>query len=105
MKEITREQVKKYNQMVEAAIGTGAYDMLGLIREYRDDDTKKWVGNPYGYLYPIATYDWVKDENGFVKFFLKNINGRAYIYTYLDGELVDRHLLEGKEIAKAFFGV
>lgn len=105
MKEITREQVKKYNQMVEAAIGTEAYDMLGLLREYRDDDTKKWVGNPYGYLYPIATYDWANDDDDFVRFFLKTINGRAYIYTYLDGELVDRHLLEGKEIAKAFFGV
>ena len=106
MKEITLEQVKKYNQMVEAAIGTKAYDMLGLSREYRDEDTKKWGGNPYGYLYPIATYDWVNDDDDdFVRFFLKSINGRAYIYTYLDGDLVDRHLLEGKDVAKAFFGV
>lgn len=103
MKEITREQINKYNQMVEAAIGTEAYDMLGLYREYRDEDTKKWGGNPYNYLYQIATYDWVKDDS--VRFFLKTINGRAYIYTYLDGDIVDRHLLEGKEIAKAFFGV
>lgn len=103
MKEITLEQVKKYNQMVEAAIGTEAYDMLGLYREYRDEDTKKWGGNPYNYLYQIATYDWVKDDS--VRFFLKTINGRAYIYTYLDGDPVDRHLLEDKDVAKAFFGV
>lgn len=104
MKEITREQIKKYNQMVEAAIGTEAYDMLGLYREYRDDDTKKWGGNPYNYLYPIATYDWFNDQES-VRFFLKTINGRAYIYTYLDGDPADRHLLEGKDVAKAFFGV
>lgn len=98
MKEITREQINKYNQMVEAAIGTEAYDMLGLYREYRDEDTKKWGGNPYNYLYQIATYDSAR-------FFLKTINGRAYIYTYLDGNPEDRHLLEGKDVAKAFFGV
>lgn len=104
MKEITLEQIRKYNTMVEAAIDTKAYDMLGLYREYRNEDTKKWGGNPYGYLYPIATYDWNGDADG-IRFYLKTINGRAYIYTYLDGEPADRHLLEGKEIAKAFFGV
>ena len=102
MKEITREQINKYNQMVEAAIGTEAYDMLGLYREYRDEDTKKWGGNPYGYLYQISTYDWVKDDS--VRFFLKTINGRAYLYMDLDGEPADRYLLEGKDVAKAFFG-
>ena len=102
MKEITLEQIKKYNQMVEAAIGTEAYDMLGLYREYRDEDTKKWGGNPYGYLYPIATYDWVKDED--IRFYVKTVNGRTWIYMDLDGEPADRHLLEGKDVAKAFFG-
>lgn len=104
MKEITREQVKKYNQMVEAAIGTEAYDMLGLYREYRDDDTKKWGGNPYKYLYPISTYAWTEGDDS-IKFYLKTINGRAYLYMDMDGEPADRYLLEGKEIAKAFFGV
>jgi hypothetical protein len=104
MKEITREQINKYNQMVEAAIGTEAYDMLGLYREYRDEDTKKWGGNPYGYLYQIATYDWVKEYENSIRFYLKTINGRAYLYMDLDGEPADRYLLEGKDVAKAFFG-
>lgn len=103
MKEITLEQVKKYNQIAEAAIGTEAYNMLGLYREYRDEDTKKWGGNPYGYLYPISTYDWAGEEDS-IRFYLKTINGRAYLYIDYDGEPSDRYLLEGKEIAKAFFG-
>ena len=45
-KTISLEQINKYNQMAEAAIGTGAYDMLGLYREYRDDDTKNGEGIP-----------------------------------------------------------
>ena len=102
-KEITLEQIKKYNQMAEAAIGTGAYDMLGLFREYRDEDTKRWGGNPYGYLYPISTYDWDGDDS--IRFYLKTINERTYLYMDLDGEPADRYLLEGKDIAKAFFGV
>jgi hypothetical protein len=102
MKEITLAEIENYNQMAEAALGTGAWEMIGLYREYRDEDTKKWGGNPYGYLYQIATYDWVKDDS--VRFFLKTVNGRAYIYTYLDGDPADRHLLEDKDVAKAFFG-
>ena len=100
-KEITLEQINKYNQMVEAAIGTGAYDMLGLFREYRDEDTKKWGGNPYGYLYPISTYSW--DGGDFIRFYLKTFSGRSYLYMDMDGEPADRYLL--KDIAKAFFGV
>lgn len=103
MKEITLEQIRKYNTMVEAAIGTGAYDMLGLYKEYRDDDTKKWGGNPYRYLYSISTYDWAGDDD-FVRFYLKTINGRAYLYMDMDGEPDERYLLEGKDVAKAFFG-
>lgn len=101
---ITLDQVKKYNAMVEAAIGTGAYDMLALYKEYRDDDTKKWGGNPYGYLYQISTYDWWNDKNG-VRFYIKVVGGMTYLYTDLDGEPADRYRLEGKEIARAFFGV
>lgn len=102
---ITREQIKKFNAMVEAAIGTGAYDMLALYREYRDDDTKRWGGNPYHYLYSIGTYDWWSDENA-VKFFIKTVSGTDYLYVYLDGEPADRYRLEeDKEIARAFFGV
>lgn len=103
MKEITLEQVKKYNQMVEAAIGTEAYDMLGLYREYRDDDTKKWGGNPYGYLYPISTEDAFEENEK--TFYIKTINGITYLYMDLMGDIDTRYLLEGKDVAKAFFGV
>lgn len=102
MKEITREQIEKYNQMAEAALGTGAWEMLGLYREYRDD-TKKWGGNPYRYIYLISTYAWAEGDDS-IRFYLKTINGRAYLYTDLDGEPADRYLLEGKDVAKAFFG-
>ena len=101
---ITREQVEKFNAMVEAAIGTDAYDKLALYREYRDDDTKRWGGNPYRYLYMISTYDWWDDKNAVV-FYIKNVSGIAFLYIDLDGEPADRYLLEDKEIARAFFGV
>jgi hypothetical protein len=98
-KYISLEAVKNYNVMVEAAIETKAYDMLALYREYRDD-SKKWGGNPYKYLYPISTYEWVKDKDS-VKFYLKTVSGVEYLYMDLDGEPADRYLLN--DIAKAFF--
>lgn len=96
---ISLEAVKKYSVMVEAAIGTKAYDMLALYREYRDD-SKKWGGNPYNYLYPISLYEWVEDKDS-VKFYLKTVSGVDYLYMDLDGEPADRYLLN--DIAKAFF--
>ena len=98
-KVITRDQVQKYNQMVEAAIGTDAYNKLALPREYRDDDTKRWIGNPYGYLYAIC--DCFEDA----EYYIKTVCGQAYIYMALDGEPTDRCYIEDNEIAKAFFGV
>ena len=96
---ISLEAVKNYSVMVEAAIGTKAYDMLALYREYRDD-SKKWGGNPYKYLYPISLYEWVEDKDS-VKFYLKTVSGVDYLYMDLDGEPADRYLLN--DIAKAFF--
>jgi hypothetical protein len=99
MKEITLEQIKKYNQMVEAAIGTEAYNKLALPMEYKDDDTKRWIGNPYGYHYPISI--WEEDA----KYYLKKVCGMTYLYMNLCGDPADRYYLEDNEIAKAFFGV
>lgn len=103
-KVITLDQIEKYNQMVEASIGTAAYDMLGLYREYRDEDTKKWGGNPYHYLYSICTYDWFNDA-GAVSFYIKTLSGVPFLYVDIDGAPADRYFLESNEIAKAFFGV
>ena len=98
-KVITREQVKKFNQMVEATIGTDAYDKLALPREYRDDDTKRWIGNPYGYLYQIC--DCFEDA----EYYIKTIGERIYVYMDLDGEPQDRSRIDDNEIARLFFGV
>lgn len=98
-KYISLEAVKNYNVMVEAAIGTKAYDMLALYKEYRDD-SKKWGDNPYKYLYQISLYEWVEDKDS-VKFYLKTVSGVDYLYMDLDGEPADRYLLN--DIAKAFF--
>lgn len=98
-KVITREQVKKYNRMVEASIGTDAYNKLALPREYREDDTKRWIGNPYGYLYPIV--DCFEDY----EYYIKTVCGKVYIYADLDGEPTDRCRIDDKEIARLFFGV
>ena len=97
-KAITVEQVKKYNQMIKASIGTEAYDKLAFYHEYREDDTKRWIGNPYGYRYPI--FGWEDDG----EYYLKTVCGNAYLYMNLEGEPTDRYLLEGNDIAKAFFG-
>lgn len=96
---ITLEQVKKYNQIVEATIDTEAYNKVALPMEYREDDTKRWIGNPYGYRYAIALYD------SDAEYYLKTVCGRTYLYMNLDGEPADRYLLEDNEIAKLFFGV
>ena len=64
-KTISIEQIKNYNQMVNAAIGTEAYNLLALPREDRDDDTKRWRGNPYGYLYGIC--DCFEDAEYYLK--------------------------------------
>ena len=98
-KVITRDQVRKYNQMVEAAIDTDAYNMLAFPREYRDEDTKRWIGNPYGYLYMIC--DCFDDA----EYYIKTVGDRMYIYMTLDGEAQDRCRIDDKEIARAFFGV
>lgn len=100
-KTITLEQVQKYNQMVEAAIGTEAYNKLALPNEYREDDTKRWIGNPYGYLYPISV--WTLSDNA--EYYIKTIKGITYLYMNLEGEPADRYCLEGREIARLFFGV
>lgn len=102
-KTITTEQIKKYNQMVEASIGTEAYDMLALFKEYRDDDTKKWGGNPYHYLYSISTYDNFEESEK--TFYIKTLGGVPFLYTDLMGDPDTRYCLDGKDVAKAFFGV
>ena len=96
-KVITLEQVKKYNQMVNASLGTDAYNKLALVREDRDDE-KRWIGNPYGYLYPISIW-----EDG-AEYYIKTVRGRTYLYMDLDGDPADRYHLDGKEIAWLFFG-
>lgn len=99
MRTITREQIEKYNQMVKASVGTEAYDKLALPCEYKDEDTKRWIGNPYGYIYQIpASFDDAE-------YYIKTVCGIPYVYMALDGELTDRCCLEGKEIARLFFGV
>ena len=98
-KVITREQIKKYNQIVTASIGTKAYYKVALAREDRDDDTKRWIGNPYGYLYGIS--DCFEDA----EYYIKTVKGRTYLYMDLDGEPADRYHLDGKELAQLFFGV
>ena len=100
---ITLEQVKKYNQMVEMAIGTEAYDKLAFAHEYREDDTKRWIGNPYGYRYPIHIWENIACTYE-AEYYIKTVCGRTYLYMNLDGEPADRYLLEDNEIAKAFFG-
>ena len=98
-KTLTREQIDKYNAIVEATIGTKAYNLTALYREYRDDDTKKWGGNPYNYLYSIS--------KGFddAVYYIKTLGDRTYIYMDLDGAPVDRYRIDDKPLALAFFGV
>lgn len=104
-KTITVEQVEKYNQMIEAAIGTDAYDKLALPFEYKDDDTKRWIGNPYGYLYQIHTFDGNINKEEGDEFYIKTVCGTPYLYLNLEGEPTDRYSLEKSEIARLFFGI
>ena len=103
-KVITREQIEKYNQMVEASRGTGAYRRLALRQEYREDDTKRWrYSSMYCLLQTITMYPF--DGNEGDRFYLKTIKDSVYLYADLEGEPADRYCLDGNEIAKAFFGV
>ena len=101
-KVITLEQIEKYNKMVEMAIDTEAYNKLALPMEYKDDTTKRWIGNPYGYQYRIHVFENWEDGD---EFYIKTVCGVPYLYLNLGGEPSDRYCLEGKEIARLFFGV
>lgn len=96
-KEISLEKIEKYNQIVKATIGTKAYDQVALLKEWKTDEGK-WEVNPYGYRYSISDI-W---EDG-MKFYLKTINGKRWLYMDLDGEIADRYLLEDGKIARLFF--
>ncbi len=97
---ITKEQVRKYNEMVKASIGTPVYEKVALPREFKDD-SGRWISNPYNYLYPINEYE---DSWGAV-YFIRTINDVPYIYVYMDDEPTDRLCLANCEIAKLFFGI
>lgn len=96
-KEISIEKINKYNQMVQAAIGTKAYDQIALLKEWKTDEGR-WESNPYGYRYQISAI-W---EDG-MRFYLKTVCGRRWLYMDLDGEIADRYLLEDSKIARLFF--
>ena len=93
---ITVDQIEKYNQMVEASIGTDAYNRLALVKEYREDDTKRWIGNPYGYLYPIC--DCFKDA----EYYIKTVKGRIYLYMDLGWRACRQISLGWQRDCKAF---
>lgn len=100
MKEITLEQINKYNQMVEAASGTRAYYKIALLQEYKPDDSKSWYPACGCFcLCKISTY-----TDG-MRFYIKTVRGTLYLYMDLDGEPADRYCIEDKEIARLFFGV
>lgn len=94
-KVITLEQVNRYNQMIELAKGTEAYNRLALRQEWITDD-RRWLIKPY--LQTISTYD-ADDE-----FYIKTYKGRTYLCCNLEGTIVDKYRLDCCEIAKAFFG-
>lgn len=100
-KVITIEQIKKYNEMVGASIGTEAMKKLALPMEYKEDDSKRWIKNPYCYLYAISD---CFAGNG-AEYYIKTIRGSVYLYMDLDGDPVDRYCLDDREIARLFFGV
>lgn len=99
MKEITLEQIKKYNEIIGLAVGTKAMNLVALRQEYKDDDKKKWhFSDPYcAYRQMISVWD-----DG--EYYIKKIKDAAYLYMNLDGEPADRYLID-TEFARAFFGV
>jgi hypothetical protein len=96
-KEISIEMVKKYNEIVKATIGTKAYEQVALYHEFKTDEGKWESTSSYGYKYPISLWD-----DG-MRFYLKSISGRRWLYMDLDGEIADRYLLEDCKIARLFF--
>ena len=99
-KTVTLEMVKRYNQIVDATVGTDARYLVGLWQEWKDDD-KKW--NRSTFISRIST-DFAERYGG-CEFYLKTVNGSLYLYMDLDGEISDRYCLDGNDVAKAFFGV
>lgn len=93
-KEISNEMVKKYNEIIKATIGTNAYDQVALYHEFKTDEGR-WEQESY---YGISTYEF----DG-VRFYLKIINGRRWLYMDMDGEIADRYLLEDCKMARLFF--
>ena len=96
---ITREQINKYNEIIGAAIGTDACNLVALFQEYRDDDTKRWTYSDYYHRYRQQISIWDDGE-----YYIKTIIGTPYLYMNLDGEPADRYCLD-TDFARAFFGV
>jgi hypothetical protein len=97
-KEISIEKINKYNQIIKATIVTKAYEQVALSHEFKTDEGRWEQASCYGYKYSISTYDF----DG-VRFYLKIVSGRRWLYMDLDGEIADRYLLEDCKIARLFF--
>lgn len=96
-KEISIEKINKYNEIVKATIGTKAYEQVALYHEFKTDEGRWESASAYGYRYAISTW-----EDG-MRFYLKTVCGKRWLYMDLDGEIADRYLLEDCKMARLFF--
>lgn len=97
---VTLETVNKYNQIIDATIGTEALYLVGLFQEWKGDD-KKWHRETC--ISRISTY--FAEKYGGCEFYTKTVNGSAYLYMDIEGEIADRYCLDGNDLARKMFGV
>ena len=94
-REVTRERINAWNNMVELSRGTEAWYTFALYHEFISESGKKWIS--FNRLSGIR--DGYIEHDG-ERFYLKTIKGETYLYwEYLTDK--ERWLLD--DLAKAFF--
>mgnify|MGYP007122035651 CR=1 FL=1 len=94
-KEITRQQIDTWNKMRESVKGTSKYFMFDVDHEYLNG--KRWIALGWGGIKEKRI------ENLSDCFYLKQINGEAYVYFENCLGCKERWCLS--DLAKAYFGV
>ena len=94
MKEITRQQIDTWNKMRASVKGTSKYFMFEVYHEYLNG--KRWNALGWGGIHEN------RHEHPSDRFYLKQINGEAYVY--FEDCSGDRERWCLSDLAQAYFG-
>lgn len=92
-KTITIEEIRRFNNMIDALKGTDHHYIMDVMHEVKEDPNPKWFYMGCGKIYlPVGSQPYIK-----------TIKGKAYIYAD-NGISTYRWLIDDK-LSRAFFGI